>query len=390
MNKSDISKLVAVAAAVAALQPAPAESQSAVAAPAASSAPTGLQVPPQNTSDAPPVQTTYRLYGALEVHGIRDFGRPGPSDLFTDLASQPLDDSVVPKGRTRYTAETSRLGFEAATQVAGSQLAGKLEADFYGYSADKRNKLRVRQAYVEYSGFLVGKTWSTFMDLDGLPETVDFNGPIGAPFSRRTMVRYSFGDADKNLKWTFALESPKDLFNGGSNSEKTPIFVTRVDKNVSNGAFNVRVMTHEKRSPQDVKRGYGFGAGGRYKLSDKDTLMAQYTRVDGDIDMLYGSNGYTIDPVNGSLTFDKNQGLVLGYARLFSDQLRGNVALGFNRGKTAQALDNRTLQQMFVNLIYTPVKNLDLGLELIYGQRKNFSDNPGTMSRMDVMARYSF
>lgn len=333
---------------------------------------------------------TYRFYGALEVHGIRDFGRPGPSDLFTDLGSQPLDDSDIPKGRTRYTAETSRLGFDASTSVAGRPLAAKLEVDLYGYSPENRNKPRVRQAYVEYGNFLVGKTWSTFMDLDGLPETVDFNGPIGAPFSRRAMLRYSFGDAEKGLKWTGAIESPKDQFSGGSNSEKTPIVVVRVDKTLPNGAMNVRVMTHEKRTPTDVKRGYGFGVGGRYKLSDKDTLMAQYTRVDGDIDMLYGSNGYAINPTNGALSFDKNQGLVVGYAHVFSEKLRSNVAVGFNRGRQAQALDNRSMKQLFVNLIYTPVKNLDLGLELIHGQRKNFSDGVGTMKRMDVMARYSF
>lgn len=342
------------------------------------------------TTDEPSAKSPFRFYGALEVHGIRDFGRPGPSDLFTDLGSQPLDDSTVAKGRTRYTLETSRLGFEASTALTGGPLAAKLEVDFYGYSPEKRNKPRVRLAYVEYGGFLLGKTWSTFMDLDGLPETVDFNGPIGAPFSRRTMLRYSFGDAEKGLKWTGAIESPKDQFTGGSNGEKTPIFVLRVDKTLPNGAFNVRVMTHEKRTPTDVKRGYGFAAGGRYKLSDKDTLMAQYARVDGDIDMLYGSNGYAIDPASGALSFDKNHGLVLGYARVFSDQLRGNVALGFNRGRTVQALDNRALNQLFANLIYTPVKNLDLGIELIYGQRKNFSDNVGTMKRMDVMARYSF
>ena len=59
----------------------------------------------------------------LQAHGIRDFGRLGPSDLFTDLGSQPLDNSDVPKGRTRYTAEASRLGFEASTPLAGGPLA---------------------------------------------------------------------------------------------------------------------------------------------------------------------------------------------------------------------------------------------------------------------------
>jgi len=43
-----------------------------------------------------------------------------------------------------------------------------------------------------------------------------------------------------------------------------------------------------------------------------------------------------------------------------------------------------------MNLIYTPVKGLDLGLEFIYGQRKNFANDVGTMRRMDLMARYSF
>jgi DcaP outer membrane protein len=106
--------------------------------------------------------------------------------------------------------------------------------------------------------------------------------------------------------------------------------------------------------------------------------------------MLYGSNGYAINPTSGALTFDKNQGVVLGYARAFSGQLRSNVALGFNRGQTAQAIDNRSLSQIFANLIYTPAKNLDLGVELIYGQRKNFTSDSGTMRRIDLMARYSF
>ena len=339
---------------------------------------------PQNSNP------NFKFYGLLEGHAIRDFGQSGPSDIFTDLAFQPLDNSGGQKGRTRYTGETSRLGLDASATLNGAPLAAKLEIDFYGYTQDKRNKPRLRQAYVEHSGWLVGKTWSTFMDLDNLPETVDFNGPIGAPFSRRFMLRYTWGDADKGYKWTVAVEQPKDQFEGGSSNEKLPIFVARVDKTLANGAYNFRVMTHEKRSPTDSKRGYGLGVGGRYKLSDKDTLMAQYSWVSGDIDMLYGSNGYAINPINGALTFDKNQGVVLGYARIFSDQLRSNVALGFNRGKTAQAIDNRSLHQLFVNLIYTPVKNLDLGLEFIYGQRQNFSTEVGTMRRADLMVRYSF
>jgi hypothetical protein len=150
------------------------------------------------------------------------------------------------------------------------------------------------------------------------------------------------------------------------------------------------VLAHEKRSPTQVKRGYGVGVGGSFKLTDKDLFMGQYTRVDGDVDQLYGSNGYAIDATSGDITFDKNQGLVLGYTRTYNEQLRGSFVLGFNRGKTAQAVDNKTLGQLFVNLIYSPIKNVELGGEFIYGQRKTFDGDKGTLSRFDLMGRYSF
>ena len=139
-----------------------------------------------------------------------------------------------------------------------------------------------------------------------------------------------------------------------------------------------------------TKRGYGVGVGGSYKLTDKDVLMGQYTLVDGDIDQLYGSNGYAIDSETGKITFGKNQGLVLGYTRTFNEQLRGSVVFGMNRGKTAAAVDNKTLGQLFANLIYSPIKNVELGGELIYGQRKTFDGDKGTLSRFDLKGRYSF
>ena len=337
----------------------------------------------------PGSETSVRFYGYAEAHLIHDLKIPTPSDNFTDLTFQPLDNSGLQKGKTKLTAQTSRFGFESSTPTSAGTFNTKLEMDFYSYGSGNRNRLRLRHAYGEYAGWLIGQTWSTFMDLDDLPETVDFNGPIGAPFSRRTMIRYTYNDPQL-AKFTFALEDPEDQFGGGSANERMPQVVARFDKSFDWGAINVRALAHEKRSFAQTKRGFGVGVGGSYKLTDKDLLMGQYTRVDGDVDQLYGSNGYAIDGTTGEITFDKNQGLVLGYAKTFSDKLRGAVALGMNRGKTAQAVDNRTLRQLFVNMIYSPIKNVELGAEYIHGQRKTFDGDTGTMSRFDLMGRYSF
>ena len=338
----------------------------------------------------PGSETSVRFYGYAEAHAIHDLRQPGPSDSFTDLMFQPVPSDGVAKGKTKLTAQTSRFGFESSTPTALGTFNTKVEADFYAYGAGTRNRLRLRHAYGEYAGFLVGQTWSTFMDLDDLPETVDFNGPIGAPFSRRAMVRYTYADAKEGYKLTFAIEDPEDQFGGGSANERLPQLIARGDKSFDWGALNVRVLSHEKRSFAATKRGFGFGVGGSYKITDKDLLMGQYTRVDGDIDQLYGSNGYAIDGTTGAITFDKNQGLVVGYTKNFSDQLRGSLVYGLNRGKTAQAVDNRTLSQLFVNFIYSPIKNVELGAEYIHGQRKTFTPETGTMSRFDLMGRYSF
>ena len=343
----------------------------------------------------PGSETSIRVYGYAEAHVIHDAGRSGPSDNSTDLMFQPVGSEVANnpalglKGKTKLTAQTSRFGFETSTPTSQGTFATKLEADFYSYGSGNRNRLRLRHAYGEYAGFLVGQTWSTFMDLDNLPETVDFNGPIGAPFSRRTMIRYTYGDARAGYKLTAAIEDPEDQFGGGSAHERMPQIVLRADKSFDWGAVNVRALAHEKRSLTATKRGYGVGIGGNFKITDKDLLMGQFTAVDGDIDQLYGSNGYAIDG-NGAITFDKNQGLVVGYAKTFSDQLRGTVALGMNQGKTAQAVDNKRLQQWFFNLIYSPIKNVELGGELILGERQTFSGEKGVMQRIDLMGRYSF
>ncbi|OYV01284.1 MAG: porin [Burkholderiales bacterium PBB5] len=334
----------------------------------------------------PGSETSIRLYGYAEAHAIHDIKATAPGDTFTNLSEQPISGSGATNGRTAMTAQTSRFGFETSTPTSAGTFNTKLEMDFYAYCGSEcnRNRLRLRHAYGEYAGFLIGQTWSTFMDLDNLPETVDFNGPIGSPFSRRTMVRYTYGDAKAGYKFAFAAEDP----DAGA---RIPNLVARYDQSFDWGAVNVRALAHEKRVDAVAKRGYGWGVGGSYKITDKDVLMGQFAVVDGDIDNMYGSNGYILDSASGKILMDRNKGLVLGYAKTFSDQLRGNVVLGMNRGKLADGFyDNKKLQQVFLNLIYSPIKNVELGGELIFGERKQFSGDSGKMQRVDLMGRYSF
>ena len=339
----------------------------------------------------PGTKTSLRFYGYAEGHAIHDIKQTSAPDVFTDLPNQPLNGAGGLTGQTQFTVETSRFGIETATQTSLGTLSTRIEGDFYSYDNDGgRNRLRLRLAYGEIGGWLVGQTWSTFMDLDDLPETLDFTGPIGAPFARLPMVRYSFGDKTAGYKFTFAAEDPLNTSGDPASANPAwPQLVARFDQAYERGQFNVRAVVDPIRSPTETRYVWGFGVGGSFKLTGKDLLMGQYTIADGSINNLAGANGYTID-ANGNISVDRNQGLVLGWAHTFNEQWRSNVAYGMNFGRSAELFDNRRLYELFINAIYSPIKNVEIGAEYIYGQRTTFSDQVGTLSRFDLMGRFSF
>ncbi len=48
------------------------------------------------------------------------------------------------------------------------------------------------------------------------------------------------------------------------------------------------------------------------------------------------------------------------------------------------------MYQLHAGLIYNPVKNVDLGAEYIWGERETLAGEKGSMSRFNLMARYTF
>jgi hypothetical protein len=332
-----------------------------------------------------------RVYGYAEANLIKDFKATAPGDMFTNVAEQPLSGSGADQGKTALTAQTSRFGFESSTPTSVGAFHTVVEGDFYAYcgSTCNRNRFRLRHAYGEYNGWLVGQTWSTFMDLDDGPETADFNGPIGMPFSRPVQVRYTYA-LPTGETFKAALENPTD-------GAHRPNVVLVASKSFDDGAVNARFISHEQRSGSMSKSGIGYGFGGSYKLTGDLTAMGQWAKVDGDGDnaIMYGAN-YP-DTSTGSMLLDKSTGYVLGLTNVFNSQWRGTFAYGHVASSSSSSYiaaygssGNKTLSQWHLNFFYNPIKNIDLGAELIQGKRTTFGGAVGDMSRLDLIARYSF
>ena len=204
-------------------------------------------------------------------------------------------------------------------------------------------------------------------------------------------MRYTWNNPSL-AKFQFALEEPTD----GAHS---PNLVARVDKGFDWGTLNARILSHEQRVEGFSKRGFGFGLGGSYKLTGSTTLMAQYTQVDGDGDGAYlvGANYPVLD--GGTLRLDRARGVVLGLSNVFSEQLRGTISVGTVRSTrsagdayvNAYGLEgNERLTQWHIGMYYLPIKNVELGTELMGGRRTTFGGDTGSLSRLNLQARYIF
>ena len=385
----------------------------------------------------PGSETSLRLYGVAELNAVHEFkGDNSANDYSTFVPYAPINGSTNRTGQTYLHARTSRIGIEASTPTPHGPLAVKVEGDFnndprtgnsavygtvgniYTQQATNSYNFRLRHAYGQFGGLLVGQTWSTFMDLDNSPETVDFNGPIGSTFIRQPQVRYAYGTKDMGT-FTVAAENSVSyvLDNTGvatpAGFSRVPDFIARWDKSFGWGAMSVRGLTHELRVNGDIggasvnasRRGYGVGATALVKMRDaKDFASFAVTYGKGIGRYLNYIEGASYDPATNDILLEKALGVVVGYQYKASDTFRTNFVLGWQKNydnaytafARANGLDtgqfgiNRRVYQAHLGFIYNPIKNVDFGAEYVFGQRETLSGDKGNMSRVNLSAKYYF
>ncbi len=386
-----------------------------------------------NSSRLPSSDTSVRLYGFAELNMVKEFKGDNGSDYASFAPYAPINDSKLGrrKGASFLHARTSRFGIEAGTPTQYGPLSVKIEGDFnndprtgnaavygdlkniYTQQATNSYNFRLRHAYGQFGGLLVGQTWSTFMDVDNSPETVDFNGPIGSTFIRQPMVRYTYPTKDYG-SFTVATENASSyvLENGEATPKgfaKVPDVVVRWDKGFDFGAVSVRAVTTEHRLDDGAdlnlsKRGFGLAASGLVKTVGSDFMTWGVTGGTGIGRYFNYIEGALYDAANNRILTEKAIGVVLGYQHKPSDTLRFNGSVGYQRNydnaytdyARANGLDggqfgiNRSVWQAHLGFIWNPVKGVDFGAEYILGRRKTLSGEEGDLSRINLSAKYYF
>ncbi|MHA3083489.1 DcaP family trimeric outer membrane transporter [Acinetobacter sp. ANC 5383] len=389
-------------------------------------------------------QTQIKIYGSVRADSTYDTKANPTASITNNTSSVPLNSAKGTQDSLNVSAATSRIGIDIVRPTEYGDLTGKIETDFMGSATganttNGNGSLRVRHAYLSLGKWLAGQTTSPFVNTDTMPETVDYNGAMGGGTQRNVQVRYT-QPITVNQKVLVALEGGDvDNINSASTNSTAPYFINSKGSSVSTlatsggnrlpaltarydittadkkGLLQVHGLLHENRislndNVDETKLGWGVGLGGKYSFTPNDTVFANYYHIKGDSKyMLFQNPAYLAYSTGTNISFyesESDSGLI-GYSHKWSPKFRSTLAAGaiwyknsntyadFAKLNDSKSTLNKSLYNVIVNSFYSPVKDVDLGVEYTYGQREAFyktvgTDNKGDYSRVNLMARYNF
>lgn len=329
------------------------------------------------------------LYGF--ARGDANYIIEGANNDFNSVHT--VTDANKTQDKLRATAKTTRIGLDFKTKVEGADVGGKIEVDFAG--AGDSESLRIRHAYLTLNNWLFGQTTSNFLS-NHAPEMIDFGTNIGGGTNRIPQVRYSHKLAPQTQLFVSAEEGNST---GSANLKYSlPNLTAKLTQGYAEGKGSASaraLVEHYKAGSADDAIGWGVAAGTNYQVSDPLKLSADVSYVKGNSNYLYGSNSaYAVEnndieqnefiatQIGATYKIQPNLRTTLGYGAIFADD--GTEYAKVNTG------GNEKVQQVWANLIYTPVKPIDLGVEYINGKRETFAGDSYKDNRVGLMAKYNF
>jgi hypothetical protein len=257
------------------------------------------------------------------------------------------------------------------------------------------------------------------MDIDVFPNTVEYWGPTGMAFFRNVQVRYMPIQGDSRL--TIALERP------GASADQG-IYEDRVELDGVKSRFPLPDLSAEYRHATNfgyielagiVRRiewedqdgtnpdltgdatGWGLNLSTNVKIGSRTVFRGsalygegiQNYMNDAPVDIGIKNNfsnpttpilGVAL-PVTGVVAFvdhswNEKFSSSFGYSMIDIENSDGQAANAFSKGQYAIA-----------NLMYYPVKNAMMGVELQWGDRENYSDGWNTdITKVQFSFKYNF
>ncbi|WP_029652339.1 DcaP family trimeric outer membrane transporter [Marinobacter daepoensis] len=301
----------------------------------------------------------------------------------------------APEGHFGADAVQSRLGFKT-TSPEGLNVT--VEGDF------RPGNLRLRHAFGEYKGVLMGQTWSNFTSFVGNTATLDFDSLPGLAGlqGRVAQARYTTGAL------SFSLEEPNNgIVNNSDTKDSMPAITARLEDSAGGMSYSAAVLAHQVGydDGSDDESAFGFATfvAAKMALTDMITIQGTLSYTDGANSYLYRSG----DNFGADSAYVDSSGdveTISGYG--------GSIGAGFNLGNgrsinigyglvevdwddaeddgIAVANQSESNQAVMANYKWTPLKNVMMGVEYQFLKRENVDGTDGNANRILFAAQYNF
>ena len=329
-----------------------------------------------------------------------------PGRLFYLPSATPVGGASESDPDLDVHAQFSRFWFAADTDIDGHKLKGYIEADIFGNANGNEQStntygLTIRHAWVSWDKWLAGQTWSNFQDAAALPDAVDFVGPTeGTIFVRQAQLRYTHGP------WSVSLENPETTISPylagariSSDDNSLPDVTARYLHKAAWGHFTVagllRQLKYQTTVLDESDTAFAVSVSGKWNLGANDDLRYMYSYGSGIGRYLgFGLGSDALQEADGSLDALEGQGGYVAWRHAFNPKLRGNLfvsAASYDNNPLISGLAvTKSARSVHANLIYTLMPKLELGAELIHGNRELESGLDGDLRRLHMHVKYTF
>ena len=338
------------------------------------------------------------LYGYLRMNATYDFDQNIASPAATGNygALGPTGEDIT--GHFNASAQQSRIGMRVATD-AGVRFT--VEGDFRGASGG----FRMRHAYGEYNGFLMGQTWTNFLSFRGFTPSLDVDSHPGVAgfLGRVNQVRYTTGGLSVSVEQTRL-----QVEGGPATRNSAPTFTARFEDSLGGINYAVGALAHQVTvddgSTDESELGYIGFIGASWPVTGNLTLHAAANYGDGANTYLYrsgenfisddayfdGSSLQTLTGYSGSLGATikvaerRTVNLAYGAATVDWDDAVDDLGLGAVGDKS------ETNTKAMINHQWSLTPNLMVGVEYAYHSRKNVDGEKYDSNRIMFASHFSF
>jgi len=315
--------------------------------------------------------------------------------------------STIPVGpvpginSTAVDINPSRLSLDLRRPTDLGELRIFYENDFFGGNTQEP-VYNLRHLYGQLHNLLVGYTFSSFLDADTDPDTLDYQGPNGNTWAAAAQIRYTqpFG---KGQSLAFSAEGPlidiQTNLNEAVTTSRIPDFTLKYRFEAEHGHLQLSSVFRDLGGYAGTQSqahvfGWGLTLAGAHSVGARDSVMGDVNYGDGIGHYLVDLAGLGVDAAlnaQGRLVAIPAFGAYGAYQHYWNQHWRSTATYGYVRLNTVygQAPDAfHSSQYAAGNVIWNIRDTISVGAELLYGTNLEKNGAKGNATRFQMAIQY--